>query len=448
MGIGIGAGLLGAPEAVENMLDLRGVEGAAGVTEKEVPSVGGCGAEDGDAAAIGGIADGVIEEVAENLGEFIGIRAGDDLGGGVPFDGNIFRVGAIGEGLPAFIYEVLDIHGLGSREELAAFSAGHGEEVVDEDSHLSGGGLAAGERGAGGGVIDRTAEGDIERGLQSGERGTEFVGDICGEGAFAVESFPKAAEESVDGIDDRMEFDRGIPEFDAMGEIADFKGGELRRKPIDDPHRAADEPCEHAGGDDNGERAEEGEGPTDAGERMAKGGFITGNNEREKVPGVFRDGGEGGGAFSTVLALFIGKMEGEDSGAAEIAVGEGDESGLKRFGGQIRGDGEGGSVKRSGADDVIMQVRKLIEVGSCLAGKFRHLGGIIVDVKLAVVGIDEGGEGGGFRTEGGIEFGVESGTDLKIDQEAEDTEDEGGTSGGSDDEFSAEAFHSGHSPSR
>lgn len=270
--------------------------------------------------------------------------------------------------------------------------------------------------------LAQPGSGDFQGGLQGADGGAQFVGDVGGEGFFAVEGSGEAGEQFVEASDDGEEFGGGRAGIETFVEVIAADAGDLFGNVVDGAKLERDQPPQGDGGGEGGTGGDEQE--------------LLGESE-EIVADMFdvRGDEDGGGESETIggrRAFLIGAADERKSDHAGFpAIGETDVGARRRAGVGIIGDDRGGKVvvaEGGGAEEGrAVWAEDFEEVSALVGGVSGGDGGIGLEVKGFAFLFDEGGERGGAGDEGFVELAVEGVAHGEVVDDA--GEDEGGETG-------------------
>ena len=204
-----GAALVGLPggvaavEALEDVRELFVGHALAGVGDADGHGVRGDGRRHVDAPPLGGVSERVGEQVAEDLGDALGVgsdRHVVDLGG----EGDALGV----VGVPGLSDRRLDEVGerldAGLEFDASFFGSGHLVEVAGEPSETFG---LLFDDGLGGVVPGEDAVGDaFEVGVEGGDGGAHLVGEVGQEASAGVLDVAEAVGHGVERVAEGAQF--------------------------------------------------------------------------------------------------------------------------------------------------------------------------------------------------------------------------------------------------
>ncbi len=265
-----------------------------------------------DAAAFAVVADGVGEEVGDDLRDLRNV-AFDGRGHEIGFDVDIALGGERSDELDGIFDGLAKVEGGDVEFQAAGVGAGEEEEGFDQALH-SAGGFEAGLQGLavfGGGAI--AGEGKLGVGMDDGQRGAKLVGgvggelDLLGEGAF------EAAEGGVEDFGQDGELVGDVFEIDPAGEVAGGDGFGGGADGVDGPDSAAGEKPAAAETDEEDRAAGGGHEPDEAAELVDFGADGPADQDAPAA-GV----GEGDFADQAVLAGTVGLCDGGGAGLLDL----------------------------------------------------------------------------------------------------------------------------------
>src|SRR5581483_6363895 len=130
--LGAGAGAVGAEEAFEDMRHGVGRDADAGVGDAEADAVGGGVERGGDAAAAGGVADRVIEQVDDQPAQQLLVAGERNVAAGAAFESDAAGGGEALDGAAGVGEQVVEIEIADLELDAAGVGAGEVQEIVDE----------------------------------------------------------------------------------------------------------------------------------------------------------------------------------------------------------------------------------------------------------------------------------------------------------------------------
>ena len=222
-GLGLSLAEVGLVEAVEDLLAYVLGHADAGVAHGDDGFAGGEGDLGADLTVLRGVADGVVEEDAEEaLEEELVAFDVDGIVGKVPVEHDSAGLGEVFYAAAAIDDELAEVDLLEGYFVDEVVAAGEGEERVEE----GGGGAALGDDLAEvfavlglGAVV--AVEGELRGGEHDGDGGSEVVRGVGGELAETGDGGLEAGEELVPGDGEVLDFVLGRGDGEAGGEVAD-----------------------------------------------------------------------------------------------------------------------------------------------------------------------------------------------------------------------------------
>jgi hypothetical protein len=227
VGAGFGAGRIAAPEALENVVKLAGLEAGAGIWDRKLDFTVFVQGKDFDTAGGVGVFEGVFDKIFDYNFETGGIERAQKPGGEAVIDRDIFSRYFGHLVINEIIEGFADVYFFEIEADLIIIEPGYHKKTLDNGLHFAGDDEGRGESGFIISIVPGTQESDLERALETRKRGTELVGDIGTQAFFTRERILESCDHAVELSGNNEEFGRSGGEIETLRQITSVNEADL-----------------------------------------------------------------------------------------------------------------------------------------------------------------------------------------------------------------------------